>query len=165
MPWGAVSIKGEPVAQNPSEFVNLPNTNLTSTPSSNRQKIEELWAQNKKRQAEKLLNKWMDEESESPFPWVAAGNLRFLDRNYKKAISLYTAALKKSPDCGEAYYGRGQAQEALKNYLEAANEYQAALIAGQSYPSAQDALARVKSILDPQSSEAPSINNEPTRTP
>jgi uncharacterized protein HemY len=109
--------------------------------------IEKLYQANEKRKAEKVLDKWMQDEKNSPWPWVESGSLRFREKKYKKALKILKTALDKSPQCAEAYYWRGRSYEAMNKPLDAANEYRAALLAKDQYADAQEALTRVQAQL------------------
>lgn len=119
---------------------------LVSLPKS--AEIEALWEAGQKSQAQNKVEKWMEEEKKSPWPWVQAASLSFRQEKLKRSLAYVNTALEKSPLCADAYYWRGRIFEAQKKPLDAANEYRAALIAEQKYQEAQDALARVLALLE-----------------
>lgn len=110
--------------------------------------IVKLWENSQRGEAHKRVDHWMKEEKPSPFPWVAAARLKFLEGKYKAALSLAQDAINKSPSCAQAYYWRGRAYEAMKKPLDAGNEYRAAMIADKGYLEAQDGLKRVEALLE-----------------
>lgn len=74
---------------------------------------------------------------------LIAARQRLQEGRYKKCISLSNKVLVKWPHMAEAYYLKGRAYEALKKPLEAANEYNAALMAQKEFDDAQQGLNRV----------------------
>lgn len=109
--------------------------------------IQALWDAGKKSKAEKLIDAWKKEEKDSPWPWVQEAALSVQEKKYKRALSLTKAALEKAPQCAEAYYWRGRSYEAMKQYLDAANEYRAALMGESQLSEAQEGLDRVSAQL------------------
>jgi tetratricopeptide (TPR) repeat protein len=131
------------------EALGLPASTTAMAPVSGpRAEIEALLVQGKKKEAQKKITQWMDKEKDSPWPWVMEARMEYENKNFKRSKTLADKALNKAPDCGEAYYWKGRALEALKKNLEAANEYRAAIIGPHKYPDAQKDLDRVLVTLE-----------------
>ncbi|MCG3206172.1 MAG: hypothetical protein KCHDKBKB_02899 [Elusimicrobia bacterium] len=128
-----------------SGFVFAREGGLESNPKSI--EIETLWEQGQISQAQRLLDKWKQEEKQSPLPWVQAASLSIRKKNFSRSVSNLKTALEKSPQCADAYYWRGRTFEAQNKPMEAANEYRAALIADENFQEAQEALTRVLALL------------------
>jgi tetratricopeptide (TPR) repeat protein len=71
----------------------------------------------------------------------------FEKKSYKKCISICDKILDQDPRSADAYFWKGRALEAQKKPLEAANEYQAAILARDNFTEARDGLTRVSSLL------------------
>ena len=115
--------------------------------------VMSLWKEGKKSEAEGAVHRWMDEKKKSPEPWVFAAILEFEKEKYKHCVSYCDKAIEKGPQTAQAYYWKGRALEALKKYLEAANEYRAALVIQKDYSDASVRLKGVQIILDGNSSQ------------
>jgi len=151
-----------PVPATPAAALGLPSS-VSSQDSTRADEIRNLWRSGKKSKAEKLIAKWSQEPKRPAKPWVVAASLQFEDKRYKKCLSLAEKALKISPQEAEAYYWRGRAYEAMKNLLDAANEYRAAVLAAPDYADAKDALQRVQSQLGTPSMDARNHPEQPTQ--
>jgi len=101
----------------------------------------------KRGEVEDLIHQWMKEEKQSASPWVYAGILKFEEKKYKSCLSYCEKAIDKAPQTAQAYYWRGRAYEELNKYLDAENEYQAALIADPDYAEAKLRLSGVEALL------------------
>lgn len=77
----------------------------------------------------------------------------FDKKAYKKCISLCDKILDKEPRSADAYYWKGRAYEEQKKPLEAANEYQAAILARPDFQAANESLVRVNSLLGKEPSQ------------
>lgn len=132
----------------PSEAVGLPATvQSTVVPSGARAEVETFWASGDKKNAMKRLDKWMNEEKTSPWPWVVAAKLQCEQKKFKKCVSLSQNALDKDPACSEAYFWKGRGLEGQNKSLDAANEYRAALSGANKYLDAQKDLDRLNITL------------------
>lgn len=129
------------------ETVAAPAENDSSDPR--RIEIERLWAEGRTRDALRRVKEWRKKERESPWPWVVEGELFFRQQRYKKAVRRLDRALELAPQMAEAYYWRGRAYEAMGKPLDAANEYRAAMMAGEPDTRSQKALERVLIGLRP----------------
>ena len=119
---------------------------LTSD-ESRKADIEQLWEEHKRSQAERRLDEWKKAEKNSPLPWILEARFEHDLGHYKKAISLCDKALEKSSLSAEAFYWKGKSLESLNKFLEAANEYRAALLARAEYAEAQAGLDRVSAKM------------------
>lgn len=108
--------------------------------------IEALW-QDSPKKAHRAIRQWMKEEKSSPYPWVVQASLRYREKRYKKCLALGNKALTKDPHSADAYYWRARAFEAQGKPLEAANEYQTALAAQESFAQAKAGLDRAVAAL------------------
>lgn len=126
------------------------------TPGAERAaQITDLW-QDDRKQANRELKKWMKSDEHSPWPWIAAADLRFREERYGKCVSMADAALKRSPNMADAFYWRGRCLESRGKTLEAANEYGAALEAQPAHAAASEGLARLKPQLGETTADAQS---------
>jgi len=115
--------------------------------SARGQEVIELWEAGKKSKARKEIEIWMEKEVKDPEPWVLLARFSFEEKRYKKCLSIASKGITKFPQASEAYYWRGRAYEAMGNYLEAGNEYNAAIHSDQGYQPAQDALDNLNRTL------------------
>jgi len=120
---------------------------VLASPSEAEQEIRTLWAEGKKAQAEKKLDSWKVSNKKSPAPLILEAEFRYQEKRYSKCLSATERAIDKFPKSADAYYWRGKAFEALNKPMEAANEYQAALMAKTTRPDARESLARVLAQL------------------
>ena len=105
--------------------------------------ILQLWNSNQKSQALRQIDRWKSQDKKSPEPWIAAANIAFEQKKYKRCLSMGEKALDKSSQAAAAYYWRGRAFEAMANWLDAGNEYRAALLADPNFPMAKESLDRI----------------------
>jgi tetratricopeptide (TPR) repeat protein len=114
--------------------------------ASREAEILQLWNSGEKSDALKRLEEWKRSDKKSPEPWVTAAQIAFSEKKYKRCLSYAKKALDRSAESAEGYYWRGRAFEAMENWLDAGNEYRAALLANPSFSPAKESLDRV----DPQ---------------
>jgi tetratricopeptide (TPR) repeat protein len=107
--------------------------------------IEQKAASGDRRAAQREVESWKKKEGKAPWPWLAAANLSFQQKKYRRCLSEAQTALDKAPQNADAYYWRGRCFEAEGKALDAANEYRAALKAQAAHPMASEGLARVES--------------------
>jgi len=93
-----------------------------------------------RRMAERLTR---DEKKFAP-AWTLLGQIFASEKRYKAALRRFNRALKFDPHDAEAFFGKGQAYEALGKVDEAANEYQAAFHADENMSKAREAWDRLK---------------------
>ncbi len=94
-----------------------------------------------------MLDDWIKKEKKSPWPWVISAQLSFNEKKYRRCLTHAQKALDLSPQCADAYFLRGRALEETHKFLDAANEYRAALLVDRSFTEAQVALDRVSAQL------------------
>ncbi len=111
------------------------------------EEILKLWEGDQKPGALKQLSQWKSADKKTAGPWVLSARIAFDQKKYKKCLSYAETALEKSPQSAEAYYWRGRAYEALSNWMDAANEYRAALLADPNFSQATESLNRMNSQL------------------
>jgi tetratricopeptide (TPR) repeat protein len=109
--------------------------------------IISLWKSGEKKEAKKLVNRWMDEDEKSAVPLVFSAILKFEEEEYKGCLSYTKKAIERDPHLAEAYFWRGRAYEAMGKYLEADNEYRAALAANKEFAEAQIRLNQVEAFM------------------
>jgi tetratricopeptide (TPR) repeat protein len=135
-------------ATTPSEALGLPATAQVGIASTGpRAEVESSWAAGDKKNAMKRLDKWMEDEKLSPWPWVAAAKFQCEQKKFKKCVSLSQNALDKDPNCSEAYFWKGRGLEGQNKTLDAANEYRAALSGPNKFLDAQKDLDRLNLTL------------------
>lgn len=118
-------------------------TSLLQTVDPQESQIEHLLREKRLDEALKLAASWKDEDQKSPVPWVVMARVSYEKGRYKKGLSYCRKALDLSPQYAPAYYWKGKIHESMKQPLEAANEWRAALLAWKGYAEAEEALKNV----------------------
>lgn len=122
--------------------VSMATSTVSVALDTRREKIQNEWKDGHDKEAQRLLKQWMKEGATAQ-PWTLAAEHAYRDRQYKKALKWATKAIDKFPKDADGYYWRGMAYEALRNPLDAGNEFRAALMANPQLASAQAGLNRV----------------------
>lgn len=117
------------------------------------EEILKLWEADQKSAALKQLSQWKRADKKTAGPWVLSAHIAFEQKKYKKCLNYAETALGKSPQTAEAYYWRGRAFEAMSKWMDAANEYRAALLVDPNYSQAMELLNRVNSQLGSASTQ------------
>lgn len=144
------------VPSTPSQALHLPEAVAVDRMGE----IRQLWTEGKKSEAQGKISEWIKKEKKNVLPWVLKTEFAFKDGRYKQALSLAEKALSKFPPDERLYFLRGQSYEALKNPMDAANEYRAALLLNKSNAEAQMALNKLMVTLDPSSVSVVSPSTE-----
>jgi tetratricopeptide (TPR) repeat protein len=103
---------------------------------------EARWA-NARAKAEEVLKK----DKKAANAWVILGRADLGEKKYRNAIRKFDKALKYHPHKATAFYGKGQAFEAMGRLDEAGNEYQAAIHADPRMVPAREAWQRIQGRL------------------
>jgi tetratricopeptide (TPR) repeat protein len=148
-PLAAYAQTSEGVPSSPAEAVGAPAVSPVREPKDRGTEIRNLWAAGERKMAWKRANAWINREGNSAEAWTVGAELFYREGKYKKALSYAKKAISRSPQYADAYYVEGQAYEALKNPMDAANEYRAAMAAKKDFSEAKEALDRVMAQLDP----------------
>ena len=110
--------------------------------------IEQKYVSGDRQGAEREVEAWKKADKKSAHPWIAAADLSFQQKKYRRCRSQAANALDLAPQNADGYYWRGRCFEAEGKTLDAANEYRAALKAETAHPRAQEGLARIEGNTD-----------------
>jgi tetratricopeptide (TPR) repeat protein len=128
----------------------LPPANSASSVSASDQQIADirnLIGDKKYSDAEKKIQAWIKSDKKADIPWLLLAESSFARNNFKKTLSYSTKALDRNSENALAYFMRGRSYENLKEWMEAANEYRAALLIHPDMTEATEGLNRVKGNL------------------
>ncbi len=131
----------------PTFAADSPVEKTSVTPDTRGKEIRSLIDQERVAEASKVAHQWIHDEKKADQPWAYLAEIAHGKKQYKKAILLAGKALKQNAENGHAYYWRGRSYESQKNWLEAANEYRAALLANSKLFEATAGLNRVQTNL------------------